>query len=416
MAKAKQALLRDCVNLSLSFPMALDLETIYERLFCNCESRGFAGHDPFDGLNSVLFQFTPLKYFTLPRLAWQQMLKRSPADLRRVLGVKKGVNPKALALFARAELSRFRTTDDVHHSKNARDLIERLLTMKIEGRADVDRPTAAFGYDFDWQSRYFFAPVGTPAIVPTAFASQAFVEAYQTLKSEIYLSAATEICDFILTGLNRSIETKDEVCFSYTPIDHSVIFNASLLAGECLASVAAITGEHEYREMAAKTVRFVIRRQRQDEAWTYGVGSSQAWVDNFHTAYVLQSLHRISTAIPDLRTETDEPMRRGIAFWRDNFFLEDGTPKYYDSEVYPIDIHSAAVAIAAMCELRAADERMLPMARKTANWTIENMLGPEGHFYYQKRRNLCLKTPFMRWGQAWMAYALTRLIEAEKNQ
>ena len=34
----------------------------------------------------------------------------------------------------------------------------------------------AWGYNFDWQSRNFFAPRGTPTIVPTAFAARALIE------------------------------------------------------------------------------------------------------------------------------------------------------------------------------------------------------------------------------------------------
>ncbi len=118
--------------------------------------------------------------------------------------------------------------------------------------------------------------------------------------------------------------------------------------------------------------------------------------------------------IEELRTETFEPIRGGVNYWLANFFLEDGTPKYYDNAVYPVDIHSAAVAIAALCELGAVDARMLPMAIKTTAWTVGNLKDPQGFFYYQKRKNRTIKTPFMRWGQAWMAYALARLMEAEK--
>ena len=118
----------------------------------------------------------------------------------------------------------------------------------------------------------------------------------------------------------------------------------------------------------------------------------------------------MSNLIPDLRSETNNVIRKGVAFWLENFFLGDGAPKYYDKEAYPIDIHSAAVAIAAMCELKTIDKRMLPMAMKTAKWTIENMLESQGYFYYRIRKNRVVKTPFMRWGQAWMAYALARLI------
>ncbi len=395
--------------------MAPDLEKIYENLYSYCKNEDFAGYDPFDGLNSGLFQLTPLKSMAWARLAWLQVVKRSSVNLRPLLQVRKGVNPKCLALFAMAELSRFRATQHEQHSKNAAFLLDRLFEQKITGKTSDGRLTIAFGYNFDWQSRVFFAPLGTPAIVPTAFASQAFIEAYEVFENEKYLTAATEICNFILNELNRPVETDDEVCFSYTPVDNSIIFNASLLAGESLACVGAITGNNDYLEIAAKTVRFAVRHQQGNGSWFYGTKGSQVWIDNFHTAYVLQSLCRISALAPELSSETNGPIKAGIEFWIDNFFLEDGTPKYYDKSIYPIDIHSAAVAIASLCELSTFDERIFGMAKKTAEWTIKNMLGPEGHFYYQLRKHSVVKTPFMRWGQAWMAYALARLIEMGKR-
>lgn len=393
--------------------MAPDLEKVYENLYSYCRNENFAGYDPFDGLNSVLFNLTPLKHSAWARLAWLQMVKRSPVNLRPVLGVKKGVNPKGLALFALAELSRFRATGDKQHADDSRMLLDRLLEKKVVGKTNDGRPTTAFGYNFDWQSRVFFAPLGTPAIVPTAFASQAFVEAYKAVGDEIYLTAAMEICEFVLTSLNRTIETDNEICFSYTPLDNSIIFNASLLAGESLARVGEINRHEAYLKLAAKTARFVINRQSHSGAWLYGDKDSQEWIDNFHTAYVLLSLHRIGTAIPDLRSEISNAIGRGIDYWLGNFFLADGTPKYYDNTTYPIDIHSAAVAISALCELKNVDDRMLPAAMKTVEWTVDNMLDPRGYFYYQVRKNVIVKTPFMRWGQAWMAYAFARALEAK---
>ncbi len=94
-------------------------------------------------------------------------------------------------------------------------------------------------------------------------------------------------------------------------------------------------------------------------------------------------------------------------------FLDDGTPKYYDDRVYPVDIHSVAAAIVALCGLNDADEKLLPLARKTAEWTTANLCDPRGFFYYQKRKKSTVKTSYMRWSQAWMAYALARLIESE---
>lgn len=389
--------------------MKRDLIEIYNELFDWCERENFAGHDPFDGLNSKIFQATPLKYFSLSRLAWLQIVKRFGKNLRPILKIEKGINAKGIALFALAELSRFRATQNEKHAENAKHLIEKLLSQKIGIKTQDSRLKTAFGYNFDWQSRAFYAPQGTPTIVPTAFATQALIECYEIFKDEKYLETASEVCEFITSDLNRIDETQKEICFSYTPLDRSIIFNASLLAGECLANVGAIKNDILYLNLAHKTANYVINRQREDGAWVYGAKSFQSWVDNFHTAFILLSLNRLQKLIPNL--DATDCIKKGLNFWLENLFLPDGTPKYYDQETFPIDIHSAAAAIVGLCELKDLDERCLPLAEKVATWTIENMRDAEGFFYYQKRQNSLVKTPFIRWGEAWMSLALAKLIE-----
>jgi hypothetical protein len=48
-------------------------------------------------------------------------------------------------------------------------------------------------------------------------------------------------------------------------------------------------------------------------------------------------------------------------------------------------------------------------AWKTFHWTLGNMAAPDGSFYYQRHRLWTNRTPYMRWGQAWMLRALARL-------
>lgn len=381
--------------------MKADLTAAYDRLMRNCREAGFAGYDPFDGLESRIFQATQLRKFRVPRLLWQQTVKRTPINLRPVLMVPRGVNPKGLALFALSATAR-RRSGDAPSIKVVDDLIQRLLEYAIQPDESL-----AFGYNFDWQSRAFFAPNGTPTIVPTAFAARAL---YEQDKSENALLLAS-LARFVTNGLNRPVETADAVCFSYTPIDNTKIYNASLLAGEILA----YTGDPEHLLLANKAVRFVLNGQRADGSWLYGPGEIHGWVDNFHTAFILDSLRRISNAGVD-KPGVASALKRGFEYWIDNFFLGDGTPKYFDRKTFPIDIHSAAAAIVTLSGYAKTDDRALPLARKIAEWTIANLIGPEGNTYYQKRRFYTIKTPFIRWGQAWMAYALASLIEAETTR
>src|SRR2546430_1176558 len=110
-----------------------------------------------------------------------------------------------------------------------------LIRMSLKGFKG-----ACWGYNFDWQSRSFFLPRGTPTIVPTAFAARALCEAAEVISREEYLPFARTICDFILNDLNRSEETGDEVWFSYAHLDQTRVFNANLLAG---GELVAICGE-----------------------------------------------------------------------------------------------------------------------------------------------------------------------------
>lgn len=387
---------------------------VYEQLFDYCKAENFAGYDPFDGLNSRVFQASPLKYSRFARLAFLQIVKRSAKNLRSVLKIEKGVNPKGIALFALAELARFRATYQANHAANAKNFLEQLDGLKIRSPKSEIQNRTAFGYNFDWQSRAFFAPRGTPTVVPTAFAAQAFLEAFDLFGDEKYLETVREICAFITEDLNRIDETDTEICFSYTPIDRNVIFNASLLAGEVLAKTGAILTDGNYLNLAEKTANYVIKRQRENGAWSYGSGIKYGWIDNFHTAYVLLSLFRLQKTIPNFRC--DETIQKGLNYWLENFFLADGTPKYYDKETFPIDIHSASAAIVALCELNEFDARCLPQAEKVAAWTIENLRDAEkGFFYYQKRKNETVKTSFIRWSNAWTLYALARLLETKSK-
>src|SRR6266550_3558551 len=158
-----------------------------------CRARHFAGHDPFDALNSGLFQATPLTKSETARLLWTQLLKRSPVNMRALARVPAQRNAKGLALFALAALANHRRLRTTATEREVRHLLDELIRLQISGYSGV-----AWGYNFDWQSRHFFAPRGTPMIVPTAFAARASLQAANTFQDQSYLGIARSCCEFIL--------------------------------------------------------------------------------------------------------------------------------------------------------------------------------------------------------------------------
>ena len=412
----------------------MEIEQAFADLFHWCRIRKFAGHDPFDALNSRVFQSTPLRHSRSARLIWTQLSKRSPVNLRSLAGIPPETNSKGLALFALSSLANYRRLKTAEAETEARELLNQLIEARIEGYSG-----AAWGYNFAWQSRNFYAPKGTPMVVPTAFAARALIEASQTFAGfeecskeagshpgagkapsksidyfqakDPYLAVARSSCDFILKDLKRTVDSEADVCFSYSPLDQTRIYNASLLAAETLSSVAELTGETEWCDLAIRAARYVVRAQREDGSWGYGAGPGQAWVDNFHTAYVLVSLARIRKQCQGNEVDLDQALQRGYVFWRDRFFLADGWPKYYHDNLYPADAHAAATAIITLLELQDLDPGALELAERIAGWALRNLRDRQGFFYYQRQRFYTRRTPYMRWTQAWMLYALARLLE-----
>ena len=386
-----------------------EIQRAYTSLDLWCRERDYAGHDPFDALNSGLFQSLPLaRSSRLARLIWTQAFKRSPLNLRGAVRVPAEKNAKGTALFALAALSEFRRTRTKCAEQKARELLRELIGSRLQSKSGA----TCWGYNFDWQGRAFFAPKGTPTIVPTAFASRALVEAARQFKDECYLRHARSACDFILNDLNISEEAEGELCWSYSPLDRTRVFNASLLAAETLSSVGELTGERELTETALRGARYVAKRQNEDGSWAYGADAYQSWADNFHTAFILTSLARINATGERARAELGPALMRGRKFWQERFFLRDGWPKYYPDRLYPADAHSAGAAIIALVELNGPGGEARALAERIALWAIHYLRSAQGFFYYQRRRFYTVRTPYMRWSQAWMLYALARLLES----
>jgi hypothetical protein len=377
-------------------------ETIksFDKLKAYCESESFKGYDPYDGLNSYVFQKIPfLAKNRIARLLWIQAFKRSPINIRNLTGVKKEFNPKALGLF----LSGYCNLYKKNHEKEHLDKIL-FFSSEILALANKEWSGACWGYNFDWQARAFFQPKYTPTVVATTFISSSLIDAYEITGDEALLLTARSACDFVLKDLNRSYDSNGNFAFSYSPLDKSVVFNASLLGSRLLARVYSFTKEQDLIEASKKSVAYCCDYQRSDGSWSYGTHSFHQWIDNFHTGYNLECIADYSKFSGD--TKYDENVKTGFNYYINTFFTSEGISKYYNNSVYPIDIHAPAQLILTMARLDKFKEQRV-LIEKVLDWTIKNMQSEEGYFYYQVNKYFSSKIPYMRWAQAWMFYAMS---------
>ena len=362
------------------------------------EKQGYQGYDCYDALNSPVIRGLCLGSKWL-RISWIQLLKRMPVNLRPVLGVRKGLNPKGLGLLLGAYARFYR------HSSGESDLKSIALLAKLLFSLRSDRYSAyCWGYNFDWQSRVFFVPKFTPTIVNTAFIGHGFIDAFEVCQIQQYLDVARSCCDFILNDLHRT-EEDDMICFSYTPMDTLKVHNANILGAGLLARVASHTGEPHLLEEARRSVGYVMRYQHDDGSWHYAETGIQHWIDSFHTGFVLDSLNYYLQSSQD--TSFASHFDKGLDYYTDHFFLEDGTPKYYPDRTYPIDIHSAAEAIVVLSKFVDRHNSCATILDRVVRWTLDHMQDREGYFYFQKHAHYTNKIAYMRWSQCWMIYALS---------
>jgi hypothetical protein len=380
------------------------LEESLNRLDTWLERNGWAGYDPYDIKGTKLFIYLQRNRYT--NFSSNYVLNQHPMFFRRLFRVRKQVNAKAMALFARAYLALYKKRNAPKYLEKGLYCLNWLLENQSKGYSGH-----CWGYPFHWQSRIFI-PKGTPSGVVTSTSAHAFLDAYELLGEQKYIDVANSCCSFILSDLNRDETGNDEACFSYTPLDHFHVHNANLFSASVLLRTFAHTGEENCRRSAVSAMNFTVRDQNEDGSWYYWGPPERPFksIDNYHTGFVLECLNIGRRALGNEFHHT-KALRRGLEFYANNLFLEDGTPKLLNDSVYPIDIHSCSQGIITFSELADFEPRCTSMARKVAEWTVGHMQDKEGCFYYRIGENRRVdKTAYIRWGQAWMIRALSYLV------
>ena len=399
--------------------MTTAIESLY-KLKKYCESEHFKGWDPYDGLNSRLFQSLPFfKNSALCRLVVIQGFKRCPINLRKIVLVQKEYNAKGIGLFlqgycnlykavkANPDLAGFSGTA-TEISGKIQELADLLISLQSKGYSG-----SCWGYNFDWQARRLFLfPKYTPTVVATNFCSTALMDAYEVTKDQKYLDIALSSANFIIKDLHRT-QCNGGFLFSYSPLQgNDTVYNASLLGSKLLSYCYHYTGNEEYKKLAAASVRACCKAQNEDGSWVYGMLPVQSWIDSFHTGYNLDGLIAYEEQTCD--TSFHDNILRGFDFYVKNFFEKDGCPKYYHNRKYPIDIHCPGQLFITLFRLHKFDEYR-DLADKVLEWTIINMQDKKGYFYYQLKPGISSKIPYMRWSNAFMFNALSYCLIASAN-
>ena len=368
------------------------------------EARDYKGYDPGDGLTSFLRPLTLGNIFAERVL--QQLIWKAPFNVRPLVGVVPLESSKGRGFMAWGYLHLHKATRDKSLLQEAATCLDWLDKHRERGYGGH-----CWGNHFDFTTRTGRMKAHTPTIVWSGLIGQAFLEYFEQTGEDRYLEIAKSICDWILT-LPRE-NTPHGSCLSYTGVYQHSVHNASMLGAAMLARTWKHSPRDEYLAVSREAVRYTCGNQREDGSWFYAEDGRHPWIDNFHTAYILDSLKRYRDATGD--DSVQDNIGRGYTYFTDVFFEPSGCPRYYHNSTQPIDIQCAAQAIDTFAFFSSEAANALPMARKVADWTIANMRDRSGYFYYRRYPWLTAKTPYFHWGQATMFKALAHLLLAAKE-
>lgn len=376
------------------------------------KSENYIGNSLYDSHNSKLpFE----KLGTKPSFYINQIVKRSPVNLRKILGVPKGINPKGQGLFldSYSKLYGKGLINDLEIEEKVKEFYNWLKDNPSKGYSGH-----CWGYNYFWPKRDgSHVPAYTPSIVVTGFISRALLEYHETFKNDTVAYVLKSCTKFVMNDVNL-YKGDEGYCFSYTPVKKDLTVNANLLAAETLIYSDFVNKENNFKEYVDQVIKFTLNTQNEDGSWYYSFDYStrkpKKQID-FHQGYVLESLNRISKFYE--RTYGIEPpkfihaINNGLKFYKENQFDSKGFAYWRLPKKYPIDIHNQSQGIITFFSMKNHIEGGEEFAHRIAKWTIENMQGKKGNFYYQKYSLLTNKTNYLRWNQGWMLLALTTLIE-----
>jgi hypothetical protein len=371
--------------------------------------RDYTGWDYGDGMSSRVLQAVPVDNRLL-NLAFQELIKRSPLNLRPLFLVERRRNFMGAALFAMANLAvadlASSTDRDVGRSgvDHVGEAVE-LLDWIVENRA---RGYGGFcvGHSHPIQDIQGKAERNEPGAVCTSYAVKALLRGASL--GDQYARVAETAADFVVEDLDyRPTDHGARITYSNNHEGEYYTLNAGALAGRLFVDLYDHFGDAEYRRRGREILDHVVAKQEPCGGWLYRdpPSASHLSMDTHHNGFIIECLQRYDAATGSGRYA--EATADALEFFRDELFDDDGAPHFDEDSRYPQDVHAAAQGILVFTyagELR--------FARRILRWTVENLSDGAGRFYFRKGRFVTNRTTLMRWCQGWMAFAMAEYLRA----
>ncbi|HYJ91386.1 MAG TPA: hypothetical protein VEV84_08760, partial [Pyrinomonadaceae bacterium] len=259
----------------------------------------------------------------------------------------------------------------------AAELADELEQIKIQGYSGD-----CWGYPFDWENRQGFWPKNTPLITVTPYCFEALIALYKATGDSIYLERAQSVIQFALRDLNNIDRPGEAIASSYSPLDRSLVINASAYRAFILIKGSEIFSDAAAKEFGDALVQFVLDSQRRDGSWPYALeANGDDFVDHFHTCFVLKNLVKIYKIHSD--PGICEAIERGYTYYKQKLFDRHGLPKPFaegGNKLLRYSLYDFAEAISLGVLLRDLIPKAFENSTFIARETVNRFQLADGHF------------------------------------
>lgn len=339
----------------------------------------------FPILKSVRKTLKPLHVF-LPKTAFSSLPKI--------------YHPKAIGLIIGGNAFLYKKTGQANILNENTKLLMLLNELK-----NKNYKYNTWGSPFEWGTKPRY-PINTPAIPIVCPIGNALLDYYEICGDKRVLEMAVSIGLHIVKENGFKEVDKNKICLYYSPVDKIEVYNTNAIATRFLFRLNQYQNNQEQIIIAKKICNFIIDGQNEDGSWYYSTTSTI--IDNRHTGYILESFKNILTIWSD--NNLMQSYQNGLNFYYKKL-INENLPRWSPEKTYPIDIHDIAQSIITYTTIEEFEK-----AEFIADFAIQNMSNNIDEFYFKIfKNNKVNKNVFIRWGQAWMYYAITKLINYKKQ-
>jgi hypothetical protein len=273
-----------------------------------------------------------------------------------------------------------------------------------------------WGYPFDWVTRTGTIPKGTPLITSTPYVYEGFREVYGLDRDPRWRQALVSIAQHTAEDIKDQALSESAASCSYTSFGEFGVINANAYRGFLLTCAAVDLDDERYSKIAERNINFVLENQRPDGSWYYAI-DSRAFVDHFHTCFVLKALAKIDRLKPSALCR--DAIRSGVDYYLKNLLDENGLPKPFAKAprmtVYRRELYDYAECVNLCILLRDRFPALQSVLERVVRDLLSRWIKKDGSF---RSRELWLgwdNVPMHRWAQSQIFRSLSLLALRESQ-